>query len=194
MWHSIKEFVEDNIVYYIWDVPIRWYRSIRYWIIVCGCNPFYWKQLKYTLNQNAPWDQYYFYELQYMWLKKSIYYFENHCKYIDDAHIKYIVDKQQFAIKMLDIYLEKINLWEFVEIPNADTTLPWYQTHEYKCIPYVNLRNKHRFKYLAVNFENPTNIQFIDAMYEKEQHELYKRKALNIYNKIITKYADSWWD
>ena len=99
----------NEITYYIYDLPKHWFLSIRGWYRIYCKNPYYWKEMKYTFNENAPWDSSYFYETQYLWLQKSVYYFENHCKYIDEKQIAFIVASQKLALKMLEIYLEKID-------------------------------------------------------------------------------------
>lgn len=184
----------DEITYYIYDLPKHWFLSIRGWYRIYCKNPYYWKEMKYTFNENAPWDSIFFYKSQYLWLQKSIYYFENKCKHIDEKQIAFIVASQKLALKMLDIYLENIELWDLEEDINADKSLPYYQRHNYKCIPYVNLRNKHRYKYFALDTVNYDKIVYADDMYNIEPHELYRQKAIRLYHKIIAKYSNTWWD
>ena len=187
-------YILQEIIYYIYDVPKYWFLSIRGWYRIYAKNPYYWKEIKYTFNENAPWDSVYFYMDQYNWLKKSIYYFENQCKYIDERQIDFIVKSQKIALKMLDIYLENIDLWTMEEDINTDKSLPYYKRHKYKCIPYVNLRNKNRFKYFGIDMNNYDKIIYDDNMYDIEPHELYRQKAIQLYHKIVAKYSNTWWD
>lgn len=184
----------DEIIYYIYYSPKHLFLSIRGWYRIYAKNPYYWKEMKYIFNENAPWDSTYFYETQYLWLKKSIYYFENQCKYIDERQIDFIVKSQKMALKMLDIYLENIEIWTMEEDINADKSLPYYERHTYKCIPYVNLRNKHRFKFFGLDTNNYNKIVYNDNMYDIEPHELYRQKAIRLYHKIVARYSNTWWD
>ena len=184
----------DEIIYYIYYSPKHLFLSIRGWYRIYAKNPYYWKEMKYTFNENAPWDSTYLYEIQYLWLKKSIYYFENQCKYIDERQIDFIVKSQKMALKMLDIYLENIEIWTMEEDINADKSLPYYERHNYKCIPYVNLRNKHRFKFFGLDTNNYDKIVYNDNMYDIEPHELYRQKAIRLYHKIVSRYSNTWWD
>ena len=184
----------DEIIYYIYYSPKHLFLSIRGWYRIYAKNPYYWKEMKYTFNENAPWDSTYFYETQYLWLKKSIYYFENQCKYIDERQIDFIVKSQKMALKMLDIYLENIEIWTMEEDINADKSLPYYERHNYKCIPYVNLHNKHRFKFFGLDTNNYDKMVYNDNMYDIEPHELYRQKAIRLYHKIVARYSNTWLD
>ena len=118
------------------------------------------------------------------------------CKALDIQLVNYRfpLHVDDNALKMLDIYLENIAIWTMEEDINADKSLPYYERHKYKCIPYVNLRNKHRFKFFGLDTNNYNKIVYNDNMYDIEPHELYRQKAIRLYHKIVARYSNTWWD
>lgn len=193
MWKKIKTYWEDYIVWNILYIPKRWYYYLRAWYRDCLKNPYYRKHLKKSIAHYRPWDSGYFIEEQYDWLDYAIYYYENTCKIIPQDTIDKIVREMKWAKKMLDIYLEKVELFKFEDDPNADKRLPIYMQTKHVCIPYVNLKNKNRFKYRVYDYHTG-KIKYITSMYNDYPEELYKRKALHIYLTIINRYSENWWD
>lgn len=189
MWHKIID-IWDDIVYYIYDKPINIYKQIRCWVKICLLNKYYWKQLRFQMFNCYPWDFTYFYELQLNWLNYAISYFEKQCDHLTEESINFKLKYMKLAKRMLEIYLEKEPLYKYEFDTNAASDCI-HSKYKHICIPFVNIKNKHRFKYLV---GNDGNTQFVDTMYDKYPEELYKNKALYLYTQIIKKYSSSWWD
>lgn len=191
--NNIKEWIDDNIIWYIWDKPIHIYKEIRHWFKLCVCNKYYWKQLKMHTFNCFPYDECYFFEGQYQWLNYAIDYFENQCWILTQKSIDFKLKYMKLAKRMLEIYMEKDQLFKFEEELDAPKDAPYYKKIKHICIPYVNMRNRKRFPYLAGDYET-CKMKFIDNMYDTHAEELYRRKALHIYNMIVQRYSDCWWD
>lgn len=188
---KIWNWIDDNIIWYLWDVPIDWYKSIRHWFKICGGNKIYWKNLKKYAFDHYPWDEGYFYESQYMWLTYAIDYFENKCSHLTKNSIDSKLRTMKLAKRMLDIYMEKEDL--FVYEDTQCKTENWWERYKHVCLKRVNLRNKDRFKYLVVNWDNNL-VGCSSEIYEQFPEELYKAKALHLYTLILKRYSQTWWD
>lgn len=193
MINKIKEIIE-NTFYYCWYLPKSKYYYVKVWFRDCLFNPYYRVHLKKSIGHYRPWDYMYFIEIQYDWLCYSIYYYEKQCKYLSNDDKNFILRKMKLAKRMLEIYMGKDELFKFEDDPNADPNLPPYMRIKHVCIPYVNLKNKERFKYLTRDFKNGYKINFKATTYDSYPEELYRNKALNIYINIFKTYLESWWD
>lgn len=90
MLDKIKEWIGDNIIWYIWDKPKDYYRTVRHWWRCCGRNPWHWKGVWHSMFHSYPWDYIFFWDEQYYWIKKSQWYFENTEQIISDVHLNEI--------------------------------------------------------------------------------------------------------
>lgn len=91
---------------------------------------------------------------------------------------------QKIAIGLLDIILEKREMWEM----RYDEAQPYYV-----CLIYVNQRNRNRFTATGVDYESGKIVSGVQ-LYIKEPHELYKEKAKKLLVRILDNNADEWWD
>lgn len=190
--NKIKCFVNDimdNISWYIVDKPRYFYNALRHWWWVCAKNKCYWSNLNFSIFNYYPWDFTYMFQSQLNWLNYSIKYYETIGKKTKE-NVEFVLQKQRLAKNLLEIVMEKKELYQMVEEPitEKNKNLYYYQRLKHICIPYVNLKNKNRFKYLTSDFK------FTTYMYDTFQEELYKTKALSLYLKIIQTYYSSWWN
>lgn len=179
---KLKEVISniwDEIKYYVYWIPIDKYKTIRHWWICNGTNPYHWKLIWYTIFHQYGWDNSFNWEVLRLCILKSRYYFQHH-QYISQEHIDYTIRWQTTAINLLDIILEKKNLWD-------------YEYTYYKCLVNVNMRNMDRFAYRGVDYETG-KIYKTTKCYELEPHELYKEKARKLLLRILDEHSIHWWD
>lgn len=182
---NIYNFIDNYIIYYIYDKPIDFYRTFRCWYYCEACNPYYWKLIWYTTFHNRPWDSYYIWELLEMYIKKSNYYFTHNKLLISDSRKKNILKWQTLAINLLHIINNEHELWDW------DFNKKGYDA--YKCLVYVNTKNVKRFAQRGYDYENNKSIKCYEYMI-KEPHYLYIIKAKKLLLHILDTYSDEWYD
>lgn len=170
--------------------------DIKVWWKYC-VNKIRVKYLRKFLFDNYPWDNTMLYEMQECWLKEAIAYYEG--AYPDlletDANLKDMVRWIRKAYALLQIILEK------EDISHIECNLTSKDPKDWTIVTdvYVNLRNAHRFKYRCANWgqTTPDNIpvyRYSTSIYHEVPDELYKKKALHLYHKILYEHAETWWD
>lgn len=178
------EYIWDwYIVWYLRDKPKDVYKTIRHWWKCNGQNPYHWKLIWYAAFHHYGWDNSFNWEILQLCIKKSHYYFERH-RYISDMHLSRILMWQKIAIGLLDIILEKREMWTM----NCEEPHPYYQ-----CLVYVNQKNIERFKATGVDYQSGKIITGIEQ-FKREPHELYKEKARQLLLAILDRYSTEWWD
>lgn len=186
MFGKIKEIWDEYVVWYLYDIPKDKYKTIRHWYYCNATNPYHWKLVWHSMFHNYPWDRSFSLKLQYCWLQKSHYYFSKRCNWICQEHKDLIIKWQQIAINLLEIVLEKRELYDY------DITKPSHK-EAYKCLVYVNMKNAKRFADNCYSHDYKTFSKSYEY-FNIEQHELYKAKALKLYYKILDQYSSIWWD
>lgn len=155
---------------------IKFYNHFKSWYNVNGRNPYYWKLIWFSIFEAKPWD---IYELLQIQIKKSNYYFKNVKTYIDKDHKNLIIKWQNIAINLLDVILDKKELYT-VDI-------------QYNCLVNVNTKNVKRFAVNGYDFAINKIIPCYKYM-EEYPHELYIEKARRLLFKILNLHSSKWWD
>lgn len=182
---NIKEKISDiwdDIVWYTIYWPMERYKDIRHWFRVCARFKTHWQLVSYSLFHCHPWDSYYFFELQYRWIKKSNQYF-NKFNYCGEEKKSEINRYQRICIGLLEIMLDKREFHDY-DMKNHKVIMK---------IP-VNLKNKHRFPYIGIDPETGVNVYGCTQMYDNSPDEYYKNKAKYLYFRILRDHCESWWD
>ena len=122
---------------------------------------------------------FYIYELLQIQIKKSNYYFKNVKTYIDKDHKNLIIKWQNIAINLLDIILDKKELYT--------------EDIQYNCLINVNTKNVKRFAVNGYDFTINKIIPCYKYM-EEYPHELYIEKARRLLFKILNLHSSEWWD
>lgn len=190
----LKYIWDWYIVWYLKDKPVDIYKTIRHWWKCNGQNPYHWKLIWYTAFHHYGWDNDFNWEVIRLCILKSHYYFERH-QYISDTHLKHILMWQKIAIGLLDIILEKREMWtmEHYEDSKLEDVSPQFFKSVYKCLVKVNQRNMNRFPHEAMDYN--TGKRFFTVQHYKEQpHELYIEKARKLMITILDRYSTEWWD
>lgn len=180
------EYIWDwIIVWYLRDKPKDIYKTIRHWWYCNGKNPYHWKLVYYSMFHHYGWNNSFNWEVIRLCILKSKYYFErNTHTFISLGHLNQILRWQQIAINLLDIILEKREMWKMI----GDGEIS-----QYKCLIYVNQKNIKRFAVQVTNFETGEIYQ-ITKYLETEPHELYREKAKKLLLRLLDTYANDWWD
>lgn len=179
----LKYIWDWYIVWYLRDKPKDIYKTIRHWWRCNGQNPYHWKLIWYTAFHHYGWDNDFNWQVLRLCILKSKYYFERH-QYISDMHLSRILMWQQIALGLLDIILERREMWEM----HSDEAIPFYE-----CLIYVNQKNRNRFLATGVDYETGKIVSGVQ-IYIREPHELYKAKARKLLTRILDEYATEWWD
>ena len=128
-----------------------------------NCNLVHFKTVWNVLFKTNPFDYEYGWNIQLMWLKEQLAYFEK--SNITDT--TEIIRTIKWAISMLEI------LTGNVEIINLNSDTKW------KILKYVNCNNAYRF--ISEKSETIKDNIFL-------QEELYKEKAYKLYYTILERY------
>lgn len=149
--------------------PIRSFcRDTKMWFKY-NFNLVHFKTVWTVLFKTNPFDYEYGWNIQLMWLKEQLVYFEKS----DITDTTEIIRTIKWAISMLEI------LTGNVEIINLNSDTKW------KILKYVNYNNAHRF--ISEESETIKDNIFL-------QEELYKEKAHRLYYTILERYSRTWWD
>ena len=185
--YKVIDWIDDYIVWYIYNKPKDWYKSVKHWIY-CNFNKEHFNLVK-TAFFSYPWDSYYLDKLNKCQIEKMIKYFEVHNEFENsDTNV---LRPLKIAKHCLDVKLDDDILSKY------DETKPLHERFEY-IGPKLNYKNIYRF----IDCSSFTNIDHIEksefynniiSFYEKNPEEYYKLKAENIYYKILKQYADRWW-
>lgn len=166
----------DTLKIKIWD-PVK---SFRYWCRLC-INKRHFHVVK-EATKGYPFDYAYLYNLEYAKLKEMLRYHETSKVPVCDKERLQVKRSLQFAISMMDIFMDDSNLYESKHIgPLLDKEGKFNaRSMRYNCKVKVNTRNGDRF--------------CSKSLYSKFPHELYVEKARYLYHQIRYRYECSWWD
>lgn len=206
--HKWADWIDDNILWYIWKKPKDKYYSIRAWF---RCN---WNKEHYRLIKDAfaskGWDHYHITMIEERQIDKMLKWFENHQLMVDEQYHE-LLRTLRWAKHCIHIINDNSDLFHyegeirhipvkrvidengnasFVKLDNDSENVHLYELDmsESKYVydgPYVNTRNAKRFlnKFDMKLIENGTHID-----------ELYVRKCKHLYYLIRYRYTDIWWD
>ena len=149
--------------------PIRSFcRETKMWFKY-NFNLVHFKTVWTVLFKTNPFDYEYGWNIQLVWLKEQLAYFEKS----DITDTTEIIRTIKLAISMLEILTGNVEIINF----NLDT--------KWKILKHVNCNNAYRF--ISEESETIKDNIFL-------QEELYKEKAHKLYYTILERYSRTWWD
>jgi hypothetical protein len=150
----IRSFCRDTKMWFKYNFSLVHFKTV--WTVLFKTNPF---------------DYEYGWNIQLVWLKEQLAYFEKS----DITDTTEIIRTIKWAIYMLEILTDKI------KIVNHD-----YRDSGYlSLLKHVNYNNAYRF--ISEESETIKDNIFL-------QEELYKEKAHKLYYTILERYSRTWWD
>lgn len=176
MQYKSIDWIDSNIIYYIWDKPYHLFREIRNWFY-CNWNKKHWKLLK-TSFHSMPWDQSYLFQLMKCQIDKQIRHFTKYNNFVNGEYTR--IRPMKWAKYFLEIILEEKELVDY--------------TNESKYIgPKLNYRNLERYLRIYKIDIYPTKTEMID-FYKKFPEEYYRLKCKYLLYKTLFYYSDYWWN
>jgi hypothetical protein len=189
---KIFDWIDDNILYYIWHRPSSIFRTIRYWFH-CNWNKEHWRLLKSAFTSYG-WDGGFLSELEERQIDKALKWFEHHKIIVDDQYNE-LVRSLRWAKYLIHVINNETDLFHY----EGEMTFDGVEGHENlkeintsKSVyhydgPYINKKNLHRFL-------NKAQLQNEYFMSGKCDNDIYLIKAKYLYYKIRERYTDYWWD
>ena len=194
--NKVCEWIDDYILWYIYDKPRSFYRSVKHWFY-CNFNKYHWRLVKQAFL-TYPWDGLFVLELEELQIDKQIHWFEHH-QYMVDEQYNEIMRSLKWAKHCIHVMNNETDYFHYdgkvesepvvqedgsrfgLSKMNFDNLIYCYDG------PYVNKRNASRFLSKSLIESNV----FKSGNYD---HEYYMAKARHLYYKIREKYTDYWWD
>jgi len=179
--YKILNWIDDYIVWYVWDKPKSTYKTIKYWFY---CN---WNKEHYRLVKRAftsyPWDYYFMYELMEYQIDKQIRWFNKHNNFEHgDTDVVRPLKWAKYCVHTM------IN----------DTELYDYDIEQHKSIytgPRVNYRNIKRFhEEFHADFRGKPTFDQVIEYYKNYPEQYYILKCRHLLFKILKQYSFRWWD
>lgn len=185
---KLSDFLEE-VKWYCYEKPLLKYREVRWWWNSNATNPYHWKLVFYTMFHHYPYSYSFNYETLRLSILKSMHYFKTFaCEYVSDEHIKQTLMWQRIALGLIDIILERRELFDIKNCSNKGEL-----KYEKTCLVYVNLKNKDRFPQNCFSYFDNKRIYSTEC-YERFPEELYKEKAKALLSRIINERANEWID
>lgn len=181
--YKFFDWIDDNIVWYIYDKPKDFYRSVKQWFH-SNWNKEFWNLVKCVFTSH-PWDNYYFDVIQLAHINRMIGWFDKH--QIVENHETDIDRPLRWARHCLNVQLNDDYLVKY--IPEADDIMNRFV--------YIGPKLNYKNFYRVVNrsqFHGPVNLNEVIEFYKKNPEEYYKLKAKYLYHKILLHYENRWWD
>ena len=179
--YKVLDWIDDHIVWYVYDKPKDFIKTIRYWFH-CNWNKEHWKLVKSTIV-SYPWDYYFMNETLECYLNQQLRWFNKHHNV--EGWYEDIVRPLTWAKNC-------------VHAINNDNELSSYDVQNHKnnyTGPYINYRNINRYIKVQNDFRtNEVNTKDIEDYYKRFPEEYYKLKCEYILHKIIWRYSQRWWD
>jgi hypothetical protein len=195
--YKILEWLDDKVVWYLYDKPKEFYRSIMHWF-VCNWNKEHYAFMKQALVSYG-WDGSFLYQMEEKMIDKYLKWFSEHQAMIDEQYNE-IMSSLKKAKYLIHIINNDTDLFhydgEIEHIPSdkvneyGEPLFYQVKTDKLKYYydgPYVNRHNARRFL---------TNGEYESEMFKRGNmdNELYLKKCKHLYHKIREKYTDYWWD
>ena len=183
-------WVDDNVVWYLYDKPRDRYETVRHWLY-CNWNREHWELVKQAFCSYG-WDGLFIYELEEKQIDKQLKWFSNH-QILADEQYNEIMRSLKWAKYLIHTINDESALYHFtgepkrVELPTGGYR---YESGIFTCHydgPYINKRNAKRFL---------TNGQLESEYFMGGNcdHEIYLIKCKHLYHKVREKYTNYWWD
>ena len=204
--HKALDWIDDNILWYVWTKPREYYLTVRHWFY-CNFNKYHWRLLV-TAFKTYPWDGTFILELEERQIDKQLHWFEHHQTMVDEQYNE-IMRSLKWAKYCIHTLNNEYDLFHFEgdikSIPqskdpstgemyddpsNEDAELhrmDFTDHHYFYDGPRINRRNAHRFLNKGMLESN----MFKEGHFD---HELYMAKARHLYYLIRERYTDLWWD
>ena len=194
--NKVCDWIDDNILWYIWDKPKSAYRTVYHWLY-CNFNKYHWRLIKQAFV-TYPWDGGFILELEERQIDKQLHWFKHHQLMVDEQYNE-IMRSLKWAKHCIHVLNNETDYFHFdgnVEYGPVkqvgDSNMGLSEIKTDKLIyrydgPYVNKRNAKRFLNKALLESNI----FKSGNYD---HEYYMAKARHIYYKVRERYTDYWWD
>lgn len=208
-WHSLTKrnkfakWIDNYILYYVWQVPYDTYKSIRTWLY-CNTNKYHWRLVSRAYHA-YPWDFGYLLDIEYAQLDKMMYWFTHHQLMCDEQY-EHILKYLGLAKRLLGIIINETDLYhydgkcefvpgkhgedgEWIDLPKGtDAELYRFDKGTSKYVydgPDFNMKNCSRFMGEKC---------FKRAMERGYLHEMYIAKCKHLYYYIRERYTVEWWD
>jgi len=181
--YKVLDWIDDNILWYVWEKPKSAFKTIRYWFY---CN---WNKEHYRLVKRAftsyPWDYFYMYELMECQIDKQIRWFEKH-KLVENSDTD-ILRPLKWAKQCIHAMNNESELYEYDH--NKSENKKTYTG------PKINYRNEERFyKEFKSDFRATPTIENLKKYYRDYPEEYYILKCRKILFDILKQYSYRWWD
>ena len=179
--YKFFDWIDDHVLYYIWDRPKSVYKTIRHWFY-CNWNKEHWRLMK-TAFMTYPWDYGYTDTLMECQIDKQIGWFEKH-------HL----------VEGWDVDILRPLKWAkyCIHAINNETDLYTYDITEHKITylgPRLNYGNLERYADLfKCRFSGSATIDDIKRFYLDHPEEYCLLKCRYILHKILLQYSHKWWD
>jgi hypothetical protein len=203
------DWIDDNILWYVWTKPREYYLDVRHWF-VCNFNIYHWRLVKEAFLMH-PWDGGFLLSMEERMIDKQLHWFKHHQSMVDEQYNE-IMNSLKRAKYCLHVLNNETDLYHFngesksipqkfttnedgeritVNVDNEDEAeIYLLDNSDLQYVydgPRVNKRNAHRF----------LHPQTIKMDYFKEgnmDHELYMAKCRHLYYLIRERCTDLWWD
>lgn len=194
--NKVCDWIDDNILWYIWDKPKSAYRTVYHWFY-CNFNKYHWRLIKQAFV-TYPWDGGFILELEERQIDKQLHWFKHHQLMVDEQYNE-IMRSLKWAKHCIHVLNNETDYFHYdgnveygpvKQVGNSNMGLSEIKTDKliYRYDgPYVNKRNAKRFLNKALLESNI----FKSGNYD---HEYYMAKARHIYYKVRERYTDYWWD
>ena len=214
-WHKkckkskLCDWIDDNILWYVWTKPRYRYLTIRQWFY-CNFNVYHWRLVKQAFL-TQPWDGGFYLALEECMIDKQIHWFEHHQMMVDEQYNE-IMSSLRLAKYCIHVMNNDCDLFHYdgemktipekfvtdeagnrvtVEVDNEDEADVYrLDNSDSRYVydgPRVNKRNAHRFmskQTIELDFFKNGNMD----------HNLYIAKCRHLYYLIRERYTDLWWD
>ena len=202
--HKWADWIDDNIVWYVYTKPREYYLTVRHWFR-CNFNKYHWALVKQAWC-SYPWDGNFLLELEERQIDKQLYHFEHHQTMVDEQYNE-IMRSLRWAKHCIHVLNNECDYFHydgaFKSIPQkrdengefqdctedeAQVYRMDFSNHFYRYDgPRVNKRNAHRF----------VNKHILESEHFKSgnmDHDYYMSKCRHLYYMIRERYTDLWWD
>ena len=207
--HKALDWIDDNILWYIWTNPQSAYRSIKHWFY-CNWNKYHWRLVK-TAFLTHPWDGSFILNLEECQIDKQLYWFEHHQAMVDEQYNE-IMRSLRWAKHCIHTLNNECDLFHYNGdmkfVPQEWTTdeegkktlvdtereddaelyrIDNSDSHYVYDGPRVNKRNAYRFltkQTIVMDYFKNGNMD----------HELYLAKCRHLYYLVRERCTDLWWD
>lgn len=178
--YKILDWIDDNIIWYIYNKPKSFIKTVRYWFY-CNWNKEHWKLVKSTIV-SYPWDYYFMYETLECYIDKQLRWFKKH-QIVENCE-EDIIRPLKWAKHCLHMinHDEKLSSYDF-------------KTHKSTYLgPKINYKTLDRYLSYQNMFRPGTDKNEIKKYYINYPQEFYILKCNYILFKILLQYSHKWWD